>query len=101
MKIEKKIVIEEKDVSDLHSEITDVVDFFVENAVGGAGDDFVNTEFPSIMKLRRLLETVVLGEPSAQIYDRLSNKTDKDAKKENRLKHKLRVVRVVDGEDLD
>lgn len=97
MKIEKKIVIEEKDVSDLHSEITDVIDFFVDNAVGGAGGDFVKTEFPYIMKLKRLLETVVLGEPSEQIYERLGGKPLVEDKKENRLTRHLKVIKMIDG----
>jgi len=99
VKIEKKIVIEEKDVSDLHSEITDVLDFFIDNAVGGSGDDFVKEEFPYIMKLNRLLETVVLGEPSEQIYERLVGKSPPEGKKENRLSNRLKLVKVIDGGD--
>lgn len=99
MKIEKKIVIEEKDVSDLHSEITDIIDVFLDNAVGDSGEEFVKTEFPTVMRLKRLLETVVLGEPSEQIYDRLSETFKPDPERVKRISRHLRVVKMVDGKD--
>ena len=90
MRVSKKILIEESDVSGLHSELSDIVNFFIENSVGGTDDGWVKKEFPGVVKLQRLLSSVVIEEPGMQIYDRLNQQSKNQ--ETNRISSRLRVV---------
>jgi len=91
MRVSKKILIEEGDVSGLHSELTDIVNFFIENSVGGNDDRWVRKEFPNLIKLHRLLEGIVIEEPSLQIYERLNHQAE--SADQNRITTHLSVVK--------
>ena len=94
MKVSKRIIIEENDVSGLHSELTDIVHFFVENSVSGEDDSWVKREFPNIVKLQRLLATSVIEEPGALIYERLNSQIKEQ--ESNKISARRRLIHAID-----
>jgi len=77
MRLNKQIIIDESDVSDLHAEVSEIIDFFIANTAVGADEEWLKKEFPGVLKLRRLLESVVMGEPKDAVYTKLSSLTTK------------------------
>jgi len=101
MQIIKRVVIDESDVSGLHAEITDVIDFFIENSVGGPDDKWVKTELPNLMKLKSLLNHMVMGEPQGLVLDRLNEleARQQETAKKSALKSRLKVVKLTGERD--
>ena len=90
MKLEKKIVIEEGDISELHAEVTELLDFVSETATKGDAEKFLQEEFPALSRLRRILGGLIIAEQSTRVLDRL----DTTAKQsETSKRRKLQVVR--------
>lgn len=77
MRLNKQIIIDETDVSELHSEVSEIIDFFISNTAVGADEEWLKKEFPHILKMLRLLETVVMGEQGDLIYDKISKLTSR------------------------
>jgi len=101
MQLVKRVVIDEGDVSGLHSEITDIIDFFIENSVGGPDDKWVKTEFPNLMKLKSLLSHMVIAEPQGLVLDRLNELEARQTEKatQARFPSRLKVVKLTGGRD--
>jgi len=76
LKVEKKILIEEQDISGLHQELEDVFDFLADHAVDGDPKIFFGKEFPVLSRLKSLLDGSVISEPKQRVYDRLSDKEE-------------------------
>jgi len=91
VKLDRKIVIEEADVSGLHAEIEDVLDYFVEHSCGKS--DWVTEEFPHLNRLKGLLTSAVLSEPGERVYEKMQEVVKRsETREENRCKRLLKVV---------
>jgi hypothetical protein len=88
MKIDKKILIEEADIDSLYCELTDVIDLLSEHSTEEeTGDAFVKREFSTILRLKNLLEGIVIGQQNTRVYERFGKSEEKP------LKARFRVVR--------
>lgn len=96
MKLEKKIVIEEADISALHAEVVGVLDFVAETATHGNPLEFLQAEFPALSRLRGILDGLIVSEQSTRVFDRLGGSPE-DAPRARR--NKLKVVRTCDSPD--
>jgi hypothetical protein len=91
MKVIKRIEIDLTDVSALHAELTDLFGVFADHTPGG--EEWVKTEFPTMAKLQRLLQGLVIDEPGERVYERLTGiegqKTGDEAKSQRRSRFKI------------
>jgi hypothetical protein len=90
MKLEKKIVIEEGDISELHAEVTELLDFVSETATQDDPETFLHNEFPALTRLRRILDGLIAAEQSTRVLAKLDGAVKHS---ETTKKAKLKVVR--------
>ena len=90
MRIDKRLVIEEADISNLHAEIEDIMNFFIEHS--GGSDKWVAEDFPEVQKLKQLLTTMVVSEPGDRVYERLTKLAADEQLEKNRLKKRFLSV---------
>jgi hypothetical protein len=90
MHIDKRIVIDDSDISTLHAEIEDIFNFFIDHS--GGSDKWVKEDFPQVEKLRAMLTMMVLSEPRDRVYERMSQLEKEEQAEHNRLKKRFLKV---------
>lgn len=66
MRLEKRVVIEETDISALHAELSEILEQFAVVASFDAAE-----EYPLLTKLRRLSESMVISEQKTRVLESL------------------------------